>query len=329
MEWFERLTAWVEQHIGISPDVLTRVLATLLVILAYVVARRGARRIVAKTFDDPSTRYQIGKVTGYLFGLIALAVLARILLPSITGLATYLGLLSAGIAVSLQDPLINLAGWLFIVIRRPFEVGDRIQIGTTAGDVVDIRIFQFVLLEIGNWVSADQSTGRVIYMPNGLVFKQPQANYDKGFTYIWNELAVVITFESNWKRAKEVMTRIVNDHAEHLTADATQQISDAAERLHMKFSKLTPFVWTSVVDDGVRLTMRYLCKPRERRSSQHEMWEAILEEFAMLSDVDFAYRTVRHFDNVAEGKPDARAGDESGDAADGEEPADPRPRRQA
>jgi len=328
MGWLERLTGWVEQHIGISPDVLTRALATLLVIVLYVIARRGARRIAAKTFDNPSTRYQFGKATGYLFGAVALAVLAKILLPSMTGLATYLGLLSAGIAVALQDPLINLAGWVFIVVRRPFEVGDRIQIGPNSGDVVDIRLFQFVLLEIGNWVTADQSTGRVIYVPNGFVFKQPQANYDKGFTYIWNEIAVVITFESNWKRAKEVMTRIVNDHAEHLTADATQQISEAAERLHMKFSKLTPFVWTSVVDDGVRLTMRYLCKPRERRSSQHEMWEAILDEFAALPDVDFAYRTVRHFDNVVEGKARAKAPDAEGDAGDGDEPGD-RPRRQA
>jgi small-conductance mechanosensitive channel len=220
----------------------------------------------------------------------------------VTGLATYLGLLSAGLAIALQDPIINLAGWLFIVTRSPFRVGDRIQIGSHSGDVVDVRIFQFTLLEIGNWVNSDQSTGRVIHVPNGWVFKNSIANYDAGFSYIWNEIEVVVTFESNWRRAKEVLTRTVTDHAEHLTADATRAIDEAAERYHIKMTKLTPVVWTSVVDQGVRLTLRYLCKARERRVSLNEMWEAILDEIANLDDVDLAYPTTRRFDNRLEGK---------------------------
>ena len=64
------------------------------------------------------------------------------------------------LAIALQDPLTNLAGWLFILIRRPFRVGDRIQVGANTGDVVDIRPFRFLMLEVGNWVHADQGTGR-------------------------------------------------------------------------------------------------------------------------------------------------------------------------
>ena len=67
------------------------------------------------------------------------------------------------------------------------------------------RIFMFTLMEIGNWVDADQSTGRVIHIPNGKVFKEVLANYSKGFQYIWNEIPVLVTFESNWKKAKEIL----------------------------------------------------------------------------------------------------------------------------
>ena len=308
MGWLERLAAWAESTLGVAPELFTRVFGSVVIILSYMVVRRAAMRLWVRRVADPSSRYELSKLIGYGLGFVAAAVLIKVWVQGITGFATYLGLLSAGIAVALQDPVTNFAGWLFIVLRRPFEVGDRVQIGSHAGDVVDIRLFQFVLLEIGNWVDADQSTGRVIHVPNGWVFKNPQANYDKGFHYVWHEIAVVITFESNWRRAKAVLAQAVNDHAEHLTADATRRIDEAAERYHIKFSKLTPMVWTSVVDHGVRLTLRYLCKPRERRSSEHEMWEAILDEFDKLPDVDFAYPTMRRFDNRFEGKSNARAG---------------------
>ncbi len=310
MPWLTRVASWIELSLGISEEVQVRILGTVLVVVVYAVILRLVRRVAGRAVEDATSRYQVVKVASYTFGFVGLAVVIKIWLAGIAGLATYFGLLSAGVAVSLQDPIINLAGWVFIIARRPFEVGDRIQIGAHSGDVVDVRIFQFTLLEIGNWVVADQSTGRVIHVPNGWVFKNSVANYDKGFRYIWQEIPVVITFESNWRKAKEVLQQTVNDHAEHLTNDAMREIAEAADRYHIKFSKLTPVVWTSVTDDGIRLTLRYLCKPRERRSSAHEMWESILEAFENLPDVDLAYKTVRYFDNRSEGKPEARAGDE-------------------
>jgi len=90
-------------------------------------------------------------------------------------------LLSAGIAIALKDVFVNLAGFIFIMWRQPLEVGHRIQIGEVAGDVVDIRPFQFTILEIGNWVDADQSTGRMIHIPNGKIFTENLANYHFGF----------------------------------------------------------------------------------------------------------------------------------------------------
>ncbi len=302
MSWLDGVTTWLEQRLGLTPDVDSKVFATVVAIVLYVVLRRIALKIASRAVEDSSSRYQISKATGYVFGAVALLAIIKIWVQGVTGLATYLGLLSAGLAIALQDPIINLFGWVFIITRSPLRVGDRIQIGPHAGDVVDIRIFQFTLLEIGNWVHADQSTGRVIHVPNGWVFKNPVANYDRGFSYIWNEIEVVVTFESNWRRAKEELTRIVNDHAEHLTADAMRAIDEAAERYHIKMSKVTPVVWTDVVDNGVRLTMRYLVKPRDRRRSRNEMWEAILDEILTLEDIDLAYPTTRRVDNRYEAK---------------------------
>jgi small-conductance mechanosensitive channel len=284
----------IQAYFGLSQLAWHLVLSAL-VVVGYMVSRRVARRIIVRTVDDPSSRFQVAKGTTYVLGVVALILLIDIWVQGITGLATYVGLLSAGIAIALQDPLTNFVGWIFILARRPFRVGDRIQLAQFHGDVVDIRMFRFILLEIGNWVHADQSTGRVLHVPNGLIFKNPVANYDEAFGYIWNEIEVVITFESNWRLAKEILTRTVSEHAEKLTPDAERRIDQAADTFHIKFSKLTPIVWTSVIDSGIKLTMRYLCKPRERRSSSSEMWESVLEELGKLPNVALAYPTQRVF----------------------------------
>jgi small-conductance mechanosensitive channel len=303
----ERFGAFLAGQLGLDPGTITRLTLTLVVLVVYLFVRQVSRKVVARTVEDSLSRYQVTNALSYLFGGLALIALIRVWFQELTGLATYLGLLSAGIAIALQDALTNLAGWVFILTRRPFRVGDRIQIGAHAGDIIDIRIFRFVMLEIGNWVDGDQSTGRVIAVPNGWVFKNSVASYDDGFGYVWNELSVTVTFESDWRKAKEVLTRAVTEHAEKLSEDAKERIAMAADRYHIKFSKLTPVVWTKMTEHGVTLTMRYLCKPRERRSSSSEVWEAVLEAIHPLPDVDFAYPTTRRFDNVIEGKPDARA----------------------
>jgi small-conductance mechanosensitive channel len=298
----DRLESLVEAYLGIAPSVTVSLAGTVAAVLGYAAVRRLVRRVVARTTTDVSLRFQLNKAIGYGLGIVTFLVIVRIWVREFTGIATYLGLLSAGLAIALQDPVANFAGWLYIVVRRPFAVGDRIQIAQHMGDVVDIRPFRFVLLEIGNWVHAEQSTGRVIHVPNAFVFKNAVANYDEAFGYIWNELEVVVSQESDWKKAKEVLTRTVSEHAEKLTPDVADRIRLAADSLHIRFGKVTPVVWTSVVDNGVRLTARYLCKPRERRSSASSIWESILDEFERLPNVDFAYPTTRWFDNVREGK---------------------------
>jgi small-conductance mechanosensitive channel len=292
---------------GLSPEVLWRIAGTLAVLLAWAVIGRLGRRLVARTVDDSAARFQMTRVTGYVIAGAGLFAVARLWIQGITGIATYFGLLSAGIAIALQDPLTNFAGWLFILVRRPFRVGDRIQVGAQTGDVVDIRPLRFVMLEVGNWVHADQGTGRILHVPNGFVFKNSVANYDEAFGYIWNELELTVTYESDWRLAKEILEEILLRQSTKIDDEVKKRIDEAAHTLHIKFPKLTPVVWTTVVSHGVCLTMRYLCKPRARRSSASQIWEQVLDAFADVPSVDFAYPTTRRFDNVTEGKAEARA----------------------
>jgi len=290
----------IHDALGISPEHQTKILYSILIFVVLGIIRFAILKIVWRVTEEPKTRYNWKRSVSFTIGIITIILIASVWIEAIGQFGAFLGLLTAGLAIALKDPLTNIAGWIFILTRQPFKLGDRVQIGEQAGDVIDIRLFQFTLLEIGNWVDADQSTGRIIHIPNGTVFTKSQANYSTGFNYIWNELQVLVTFESNWPQAKEILQNIVSHHAESLSADAERKIIEASKKYMIFYQYLTPIVYTSVQESGVLLTMRYICEPRKRRGTEHVIWEDILQEFARHKDIEFAYPTQRFFTRPAE-----------------------------
>jgi small-conductance mechanosensitive channel len=272
---------------------LYRLLISVLIFLVMWIAKKLIVKIFESKITDHKVRYRWNKVINYITYIVTFILIGRLWLEGVQSLATFLGLLSAGIAIALKDVLTNLAGWIFIISRRPFDVGDRIEIDGCKGDVIDQRIFEFSILEIGNWVAADQSTGRIIHIPNGKVFNKDLANYDKGFKYVWNEIPILVTFESDWKKAKELLQKIANDNSDITSGRVERQIKRAARKFLIYYRHLTPIVYTDIKDSGVLLTIRYLCETRTRRGTQQEIQEAILQEFAQHTNIEFAYPTTR------------------------------------
>ncbi|MCB1045361.1 MAG: mechanosensitive ion channel family protein [Acidobacteria bacterium] len=294
---------WFAENVGFSDQLAHNLINSAAIIVLLYGLRFLTMRAVFRQTEEVSKRYKWRKGITYITTFLAIFLVGRIWLEGLQSVATFAGLFAAGLTIALQDLVVNFAGWLFILWRRPFDVGDRIEISNHTGDVIDMRIFMFTMMEVGNWVDADQSTGRVIHVPNGLVFKQTLSNYHRGFNHIWNELPVLVTFESNWSKAKTILQEIVDRRTSHFTQMAQEELRRAAQRVMILYNKLTPIVWTNVKDSGVMLTIRYLCDPRRRRSTAQEIWEDILTEFAKHDDIDFAYPTVRYYANHLEGKP--------------------------
>lgn len=299
----ETLSDALSTYLGISETAFDKLVLSFFLVLVLVLLRRASAFVLERRLDDPARRYIATKTVDYLLGFVSVLVLLRIWLGGLSGLAASIGIVSAGLAIALHAPLTNLAGWIFLAVRRPFVVGDRIQIGEHAGDVIDLRLFAFSLVEIGNWVNADQSTGRILHIPNGQVFQQTVANYTQGFSFIWDEMPITVTFESDWRRAKEILTEIIQRHSIIKSEHAQREVRKAASKFMIRYEHLTPIVWTSVADIGVTLTIRYLTDPRRRRSTQNAIWEDVLDAFWTADDIDFAYPTMRYYDNAGEGKP--------------------------
>lgn len=294
------ITDFLQTNVGISPEHQAKILYSVLIILVLSIIRFSILKIVWRFTEDPKQRYKWKRSVSFTIGLLTVILIASVWIKAIGQFGAFLGLFTAGLAIALKDPLTNIAGWIFILTRNPFNLGDRVQIGDQAGDVIDIRLFQFTLLEIGNWVDSDQSTGRIIHIPNGTVFTKAQANYSSGFQFIWNEIGILVTFESNWFLAREILLKIVSDHAKELSSDAEKRIIEASKKYMIFYQYLTPIVYTSVKDSGIQLTMRYICDPRKRRVTEHLIWEDVLTAFATHADIEFAYPTLRYFDRKGE-----------------------------
>ena len=274
-------------------SIQVKFIATFIAIFVLAIVRRIFVGIVHRRVDDTFSRYRWQKAITYITFIVGIFTIGRIWFEGVQSIATYLGLLSAGIAIALKDPITNATGWLFILWNRPLDAGDRIQLGEHSGDVIDVNIFNFTVMEIGNWVDADQNTGRIVHIPNGKIFTETLANYGKGFEYIFNEIPVLITFESDWKKAKKILTQIAMNIGDKSSKVAKQKFKQASKKFLIEDQKIETEVYTKVVDSGVLLTIRYLCIPKFRRDTEQELWEEILLQFAKHEDIELAYPTLR------------------------------------
>ncbi len=288
------------ESFSISDATWRKILFSGIIFLVLTLLKLMANFIIKKRVKDDANLYRWNRAILYIYSIFLIILVGSVWFKGMKSITTFLGLASAGIAIALRDTITNFAGWLYIMWVKPFKVGDRIEVDNVIGDVIDLRVMQFSMVECGNWVDADQSTGRIIHIPNSKAITGKIANYEIGFQYIWNEIPVLITFESDWKKAKQLMEKVAEENVMHLSQGAQQQIKKAARKYMIFYDKLTPIIYTSVKESGVLLTLRYLVNPRQRRTSEHNIWETVLQEFHKENTIELAYPTRRVYNRETE-----------------------------
>lgn len=282
--------------LGITPIMGKGLISVAIVVFIYIVTLLIIR-IINMKMGDLKRRHQARKATLYSATLFAFSIIALIWIKNLKTVSVVISVMGAGMVVALADLFLSIAGWFVIVFRRPFSTGDRIEIDGVKGDVIDIRLFQTSLLEIGNWVKEDQSTGRVVHFTNSILFKKPLYNYTRGFEFLWDEIKVVVTFESNYKKAQEIMLKHAQEEAEKTSKEASKHIKKMAEEYLIFYEKLTPITYVKIVENGVEISLRYLTEVKRRRTYQDCINKRVLDDFASASDIEFAYPTYRIIKN--------------------------------
>ena len=281
--WFPEL-----DYLGLA----VKLLSSILVLAAGYLLRRLLRRAINGYIKEEAARYNLRKLSGYAVAALSLLFLFFIWIGRVGNLTVAIGLLGAGLALALQEVIGGFAGWLVIIIRRPFRVGDRIEMGDIQGDVIDIDILRTTVLEIGEWVGADQHTGRVVTIPNSFVLKRPLYNFTKSISFVWDEITVPITYESNWRRAEELILTAAQEYSDDLEERARAELEMMSQSYLVHYDSVEPAVYMNFHDNWIELTLRYFVDARTRRQVKDRLSRCILTDIEREPDIEIASATL-------------------------------------
>ncbi len=264
------------------------VIAILLYLLTAV-----ARRAISANIEDVNRRHTLRKYIGYGYAFFLVIVAVALFADSLTGLGTILAVLLAGVAIALQDILKSFVGWLYVSSRSGLDVGTRVEVSGVVGDVIDVGILKTTMLEVGNHVFGQQSTGRLVTVPNFRLVSENVFLSAARNPFIWEEIQVTVPFECEWKRAEEIMLGIGNDLFEEIAPDVELGFKQLERRYAFKYGKLTPIVYVSLGESGVELTLRFLAPVRRRRGLIDATSRRVLEAFAAVPNLRLAHPAIR------------------------------------
>lgn len=259
---------------------------------------------VAGRIHESKTRYGFRKTVSVLLLGVALIVLLRIWIPNPEALLVAYGLMGAGVAISLQDLFKNFAGGIVIFLTGLYQVGNRIEMKGSYGDVIDIGLFHTTLLEIREWVAGDQATGRITVLPNGQVLSNEVNNYTKDHHFLWDELSVVVTPQSDWHEAMSIMRERSQSLTVEFADEARRSLSQLEQRYYLEDRTMEPSVYLAPAKDGYRIAVRYVVEVRERRRIQSELLQQFITAFDEHERIELAPTTIAIMD-TREGAADA------------------------
>jgi small-conductance mechanosensitive channel len=179
-----------------------------------------------------------------------------------------------------------------ILMTGMFGVGDRIEINGRSGDVIDISILNTTLLEIRNWVDGDQATGRITSIPNGLILTQPVQNYTKDHDFIWDELTIPVTYDSDWKLVIKDVEKLVKQITGKHEKNAERDMNRIGRKYYLTKRITEPQTFVKLTDNWIQLSIRYIADTRTRRSIQNEISQNLLEYFNKNEQATIASETL-------------------------------------
>lgn len=247
-------------------------------LLLLIVIVRVLGRLLTRYIVDVNTRYQAKKfirIIGYLTGILLLAIVFS---DRLGKLAVAFGVAGAGIAFALQEVITSIAGWVAVTFGGFYKTGDRIQFGGIKGDVIDIGIVRTTLMECGEWVKADQYTGRIVRVANSFVFKEPVFNYSADFPFLWDEISVPIRYGSDPKLARDILKRIVDEVIGDYAVGARGSWKNVKSKYLIEDARIEPMVILNADENWMEFTIRYIVDYKERRSTKDNIFSRILEE---------------------------------------------------
>lgn len=270
MDSLEYLKIWLTDH----PTIVS--LGKYLFLAALVVAGiQVFRGILRQKITNGVIRYRAQKGIEFI-GYVLLVVLSlSYFTGNIQDFTLIIGLFSAGIAFTLQELVLSIAGSVYIFLVKVYLPGDRIEMNGIKGDVIDVDSIYTTMMEIGEWVSSDNYSGRIVKISNAFVFKGPIYNYSRDFPFIWDEFNLPIRYGSDIELVKAIVTRVATELLADFTAQSRIQWDTVVNKYYIENAVVDPTLAITLTDNWIQLNLRYIVDYRKRRFTMNLLQEKI------------------------------------------------------
>lgn len=280
MECFDRFCKYLSGLTTINETYISLILSTTIVLILFTFFKKIGRRTIRKKIEGRK-EYFINQAIQIVLNVTEVIFLLFIWNDYIQNLMTLISVTSAAMTIALREIILNFFCGIYIKVKKPFQVEDRIEVKDIRGDVMNISSLNFEVLEISTDEKHGQSTGVIVTFPNSIVFSEPVRNLNKGFKYIWDELTVKVTMDCDLVKNKQELYKIVNniEVIKNIPKKMKAQINDINTTNRVYFNKYDPTIYTKIVDDHIELTIRYLMHPKKGRFVESVIWNKVLESY--------------------------------------------------
>jgi small-conductance mechanosensitive channel len=238
---------------------------------------------LSKKGGEEEKIFLVRSIFKVFFWIITILIVLGVFMEDWASLLTALGLIGAGLAIALQHPILNFIGWVVIVMSKPLNVGERIEVSHMKGDVFDIGIMYTKIRLLDEF---DAPTGKFVTIPNEIILINPVINLTRGSPYIWDAVEFSITYESNIKKAKDIVFKVADSCLEHrkIAKDVKIKRYFTEEQLAEK-----PAVFMKLADSSIIVKVRYLVHIKDKLSKRSEITEKVYAEISKTKGIDIAY----------------------------------------
>lgn len=259
-------------------SVLLRVGGILIALAFILVLSEVWRRVTFKYIGDPRRRRQFLVLRRVVIGFLIVIVLLLGFVSEFSSLATFAGFITAGIAVGLQAVLLSVAAYFFIIGRYGIRVGDRISVAGITGDVVDIGLVRFYLMEIAGTGLDFYPTGRLVVFSNSVLFQTgtPLFKQIPGTEYAWHEIVMMIAPSGNHKAAQQKLLAAVDEVYSKYRQEIERQHSNIERRVDILIETPRPEARLQFAEGGLELLVRYPVEIRRAPDIDEEMTRTVL-----------------------------------------------------
>ena len=273
-----KILTYISEISSINIIYIKLIIKTIIIFIVLNIIKKIVIRILKK-IKNSKKEYLAIKQFKLIINILKIAVFLFLWGDYIKNFMTLLSFVSAGVTIALRDLIFNFFSGIYIKVKKPFQVEDRIEINNYKGDVININNLSFELLEVNNQNFIGQSTGVITNIPNSTIFSYPLRNYNKAFKYIWNEITINVPLNCNITKTKSIIYKIVNSNEiiKNIPPKMKNQIKNISSEYRIYYNQYEPIIYTQVVENHIELTVRYLIHPKKARYVNSTIWNKIIE----------------------------------------------------